>query len=476
MAYERALAIWRKLAVAKPAVTEFQRNLGDLHNNVGNVLVAAGKRAEAMKAHEAARSIRQKLADSNPANTDFQSRLANSHNNIGSLLAENGHPAEAIDAHRLALQIQQKLADANPAVFELQLAQATSRNVIGLQLERTDPADAKTNYEAALTIFRKLSTDNPSVTRLQHNCSATLTNIGNLLSAIGQRAEAMKAHEESLAILRKLASEHAEAPEYASALGASLNNLAHMDLAARRFGEAHDRLREAVKWQRKALAAYPAHPDYRQFLGNHLRNLRQAAIGLGDSEGAAEAERELAQLRDSDPAIVVLDARLAAVIKGTEQSRNQDERLALAQRAYDKALHATSARLWAEALTANPALAADRTAQHPYNAACAAALAGSGQAKDDPAPDEAAKVKLRKQALEWLKAEHAVWSKLLESDAVKARPLVAKALADWQKDTDLAGIRDKKELAKLPEAERSAFQQLWSDVDSLLTKASSGKP
>ena len=42
---------------------------------------------------------------------------------------------------------------------------------------------------------------------------------------------------------------------------------------------------------------------------------------------------------------------------------------------------------------------------HRYNAACAAALAASGQGKDDPPPDDAAKAKLRQQARDWLKAE-----------------------------------------------------------------------
>ena len=74
-----------------------------------------------------------------------------------------------------------------------------------------------------------------------------------------------------------------------------------------------------------------------------------------------------------------LDARLAAIIKGDQQPKDNAERLHLAQRAYDKALHATAARLWAEALAADPKLGDDRQAQHRYNAACAAALAGCGQ-------------------------------------------------------------------------------------------------
>jgi tetratricopeptide (TPR) repeat protein len=44
------------------------------------------------------------------------------------------------------------------------------------------------------------------------------------------------------------------------------------------------------------------------------------------------------------------------------------------------------------------------------------------------------------------------------------------ALAHWQKDTALAGIRDTAALAKLPAEEQKAFAQLWSEVAALLKK------
>ncbi len=46
-----------------------------------------------------------------------------------------------------------------------------------------------------------------------------------------------------------------------------------------------------------------------------------------------------------------------------------------------------------------------------------------------------------------------------------------KTLSHWQKDTDLAGIRDAATLAKLPAHEQKAFTQLWADVAALLQKA-----
>ena len=41
----------------------------------------------------------------------------------------------------------------------------------------------------------------------------------------------------------------------------------------------------------------------------------------------------------------------------------------------------------------------------------------------------------------------------------------------WQTNPDLAGERDKKALATLPESEREAWRKLWVDVEELLKKA-----
>jgi hypothetical protein len=52
---------------------------------------------------------------------------------------------------------------------------------------------------------------------------------------------------------------------------------------------------------------------------------------------------------------------------------------------------------------------------------------------------------------------------------------ITPTLEYWKTDADLAGMRDEKELTKLPEEELVAFKQLWNDVDQLLTKATFSK-
>ena len=93
----------------------------------------------------------------------------------------------------------------------------------------------------------------------------------------------------------------------------------------------------------------------------------------------------------------------------------------------------------------------------------------------EPPLDEAAKAKLRAQALAWLKAELSAWKRVSMIVEPGNKELVAKTLAHWKQDADLAGIRDEPELAKLPEAERQEWQALWADVDGLLKRTQGPK-
>ncbi len=246
--------------------------------------------------------------------------------------------------------------------------------------------------------------------------------------------------------------------------------MATIELDRRHFGEARTRLEAAIGWQKKALAANPNNREYRQFLANHLANMITAAGGLKNAKGAGEARRELEELKASDPRFSALDARLASVLKG-EVPRNNPERLALAQRAYDTGRHSAAARLWAEAFESDRELAANRQAQHRYNAACAAALAGCDRTRDDPAPDEAARAKLRAQARAWLDAELPVWTGLLASAKPKDRAAIVGTLGHWQVDRDLAGVREPEAIDALPEPERAGWRDLWKNVAVAIARA-----
>ncbi len=169
--------------------------------------------------------------------------------------------------------------------------------------------------------------------------------------------------------------------------------------------------------------------------------------------------------------LVELDRKLPAILAGKTKPSDATETLGFAQLCYDKKLHGVSARFWCEAFQTQPKLAENMQLPNRYNAACAAALAGSGQSKDDPPLDDIAKARWRKQAIDWLKADLAAWSKMLESGPPQVRQAIAMTLQHWKADTDLAGIREPAALAKLRAGEQAACRNLWSQVEALLSKS-----
>src|SRR5262249_50361338 len=128
------------------------------------------------------------------------------------------------------------------------------------------------------------------------------------------------------------------------------------------------------------------------------------------------------------------------------------------------------ALFYARAFAADPKLAADLRQQHRYNAACSAALAAVGQGEDARRLPDKVVLMLRRQAWRWLRADLEVYAKLAERDGPKTKEAVRQRLAHWQEDSDLASIRDKDALAKLPDDERKDWRQLWDEVAALFNK------
>jgi serine/threonine-protein kinase len=168
-----------------------------------------------------------------------------------------------------------------------------------------------------------------------------------------------------------------------------------------------------------------------------------------------------------------MESKLPAFLKGEFQPHNNEERLVLAGVCEVKKLNHAAVGLYAAAFADDPKLADDLKADHRYNAAFIAVLAASGQGNDAAQLDGAERTRLRRQALDWLRAQLALLSRQIESTNHAA---AVKSLRHWQQDTDLAGIRSADALAKLPDAERKEWDAFWGEVADLLKRAEGRKP
>jgi tetratricopeptide (TPR) repeat protein len=259
------------------------------------------------------------------------------------------------------------------------------------------------------------------------------------------------------------------APNYADAhafLGMALESTGHLD-------EAIVSYRTLVRLRASWADPYPVLAAALRKKGQFAESLAELRRGhklalkapphLPQSPQYAQWVREAERL-------VELDARLPAILGGSARPTSAAECIELANLCTLKKLPGRAAGFYEEAFAAQPGLADDLRAGHRYNAACTAALAGCGQGQDSPLR-ESARARWRQQAVAWLRADLALWAMQLASDKPEDRGAVRQALEHWQRDSDLAGVRDQAALARLPQTEHDAWRKLWARVQQRLDEA-----
>jgi tetratricopeptide (TPR) repeat protein len=422
------------------------------HNGLGEVLQARGDLAGA------AGEYRKAIA--------LDPKYAAAHNNLGVVLNSRGDLAGAIASYRRALALDPRLApvalnnlgDALRKKGDLDGAVATYREALRLRL---DDALARVHLAEALEGKGRLNEAEASyreAIRLKPDLAKAHAGLGLALQKAGRVQEAIAAYRKAIRLDPRY-------PDALNNLGAALKEQGDLDgaIAALRRGirlrpdsaAAHRELGEALRRAGK----------YREAL-TVFRALHER-VSMMNPGATAEAAR----LVKETERMARLESRLPAVLSGEATPADASERAAVAKLCSYKERYAASARFWAEAFKSDPKLAEAQGEETRFEAARAAVLAASGRGKDAEALDGKEKGRLRKEALRWLRADLRARTKLLDEDLRRSRSEVKRTLARWKKSPDLAGVRDRDALAKLPEAERLAWARFWADVDAALRRA-----
>ena len=279
-------------------------------------------------------------------------------------------------------------------------AEAAYRKAIDL---RPNHAEAHNNLGNALRAQGKLREAESACRKaidLRPDFAGACYNLGNALIAQQRPGEAETAFRKTIDLK----------PDYAEAY----TNLGVALIQQARFDEAEAVLRQAVGLNP---GLYEAH-----------RNLGIALIQQARFDEATAALKKASDLlpaKDSRRAQVrglqqqcerykALDARLPAILRGTEKPDNAANQIEFARLCHLKKHYAAEARLYADALAALPRLADEPRNSFRYNAACAAALAGCGRGEDGAKLGDGERARWREQARQWLRADLAVWTKALD--------------------------------------------------------------
>jgi serine/threonine-protein kinase len=383
-------------------------------------------------------------------------------NNLGcALLAQNDLPA-ASDALRKGLALdpthfkgwydlghalyQQKnypaASDACSKALALDPRNAMAWSALGINL------DAQKDFAGAIAAYNKALALDPKY-------AAAWINLGSALHEQKDLPAAIAAYQKALAL---------EARDARPWYGLANTLRDHNDLPA------------AVAAYQKAIQCNPAFAEAHCNLGHTLKNLGN----LGAALTALEKGHQLGSRRKGWPyasadwvnqcrQLLALDQQLNAVLQ--RQTATAEERLRLAdQCVHSKLRYADAVTLYAAAFAAEPRWAEALDRGHRYNAAFAAALAAADQGIGAGQRTEKDKARLRSQARAWLQADLAARARLLDQQPLEAFTTHFH-MQHWQGDPDLAGVRDEKELARLPAEERASWTKLWAEVAALRQQA-----
>jgi serine/threonine protein kinase/tetratricopeptide (TPR) repeat protein len=347
-----------------------------------------------------------------------------------------------------------RLGQLDKAVVDYSKAIDLKADCVGAWINRGEAYHQLGQLDKAVADFSK-------AIRLDPNLAAPHIELGNVLLAKAEYDAAGTAYKEGIRLDPRHSLAH--------------NALGQVLVAKNEYDAAIAEFKEAIRLD-------PRHARAHIKLGNVL-------LAKGDFPAALKALQRGHDLGQEDPAwsfpsaqaikecerLLELDAKLPKVLKGEVELADAAERLALGQLCQHKKRNHAAARFYTEAFGADPKLADTLRAPHRYNAACAAALAGCGQGEDVAQLDDEARARLRRQALDWLRTDLQNWRDHLEKEPDKAHLLVQRTLRHWQQDADFASARGAGPLARLPEAERQAWQQLWDEVETLVRRTADQK-
>jgi tetratricopeptide (TPR) repeat protein len=213
-------------------------------------------------------------------------------------------------------------------------------------------------------------------------------------------------------------------------------------------------------------------------LGNALHDKGQLDDAIASYRKAIKLDPKYAPARTQLAHVERLAAtrdKLPAFQNGSYTPATNEERVDLAEWCRIRKLYGASTRLWAEAFAADRRLA-NVLGGSRYSAARSAALAAAGKGEDAATLDDLERSRLRKQALDWLRAELTQRTKALKSGTPADHLTLQRTMRHWKQDPDLAGIRDTEALAQLPEAERKECEALWAQVQALIDRAQKPAP
>lgn len=434
-------AVYRRVSVAlRPEIPE-------LHLNLGAALYDRGQLKEALAEFRRAAELRPDYAAA------FE--------NVGQCLAQLGQSEAAESAFRRAKEL-----NASSSLESIGLG-IHYLNVVG------DPVSAQEHFQFAI--------DNG------HDSPETRVGLGMALErqgtfdeairqfqmALGRKPEYFQAWERWLVVLRKQ-EKSKELTDLKDQLKRSLeldsDEVMHLRYAflSHELGD----VETAVREYKRVLELNPKNSDAHVQLGEVYKEQTEFDMALNHLKVAAEQLPEarhsvyfLPNAVEDLQRLVDLEQDVSRIIEGSREPVSVREQIEFARLLYYHRQFAAAANHFQMAFAEEPGLIADPVSGHRFNAACCAALAGTGANSPELSLDEMTKERQRARA--WLEEERDTVLSKYSGDAVGQ----LRFLPHFLRDRDFVGIREPSMLKSLPPEEAAQWHGFWNEIRDLVSDA-----
>jgi tetratricopeptide (TPR) repeat protein len=203
--YRDSLAIFEKLSKQDPGNAGWQRDLSVSYDSVGDVQSAQGDLASALKSYRDSLAICEKLSKQDPGNAGWQRDLSLSYDRVGDVQRAQGDLTGALKSYRDSLAICEKLSKQDPGNAGWQYILAVVYEEIGnVQRDQKSFSAALKSYHDGQATMEKLVKHDPSNADWKRRFSATYEDIGKVLRDQGDLVGALKNFNDGLAITKEL--------------------------------------------------------------------------------------------------------------------------------------------------------------------------------------------------------------------------------------------------------------------------------
>lgn len=448
--------------------------------------------------------------------------------NLGNALTVAKRSEEAVDVYREALSIVPDSATgrSNLGVALLHLRRVEEAEIELRQALRIDPRSAATLNHLGVLLRRTRRFDESiaaleEAVRLEPRSVAIIANLGDSLQTRGRKVEAVAQYRRALEIRPEL-------PEALNGLGNISLQERRLDEAEAYFARAaslepdsavyvnslggvlhqRGRLDAAVVKYRRAIELDPNFASALTNLGNVFGDMcrwddalecyekaaRLDPDSIQNAAAIAQVHRLCARFTESKASLeaamkglpsdhpwaknlaadlqlvdrlIVLDARIPAILAGNDRPTDLGEDLEIAHILGRRDRFVRATRRYEAIFAANPEIKSEPRRRAAFRAAGFAVSAAFGLDRESPATEKERREFLG-AARQWLRCEIDGLEDLLDSTVERDRTTLGRLLQQWFDDPRLLPVRDDDRLNDLDPVERDAFRALWRRAGDFL--------